>query len=154
MRKILKWTLVVIGVTFVGLQFTGPARTNPPVDESKTVEATTALPPTVATTFARSCNDCHSNKTDWRWYTYVAPLSWFTVGHVNRGREELNFSVWGTYGARMKQTRLHAICDLSEKRAMPLASYAFVHPAVKLSPEQVTSICAWTREESQRLTAK
>jgi hypothetical protein len=47
-RKILKWTLVVIGVIFVGLQFTGPARTNPPFDESATLEATTALPPLVA----------------------------------------------------------------------------------------------------------
>ena len=154
MRRILKWTMVVVGLIFIGLQFTGPARTSPPVDESKTLEATTALPPEVATTLARSCNDCHSNKTNWRWYTYVAPVSWFTVKHVNQGRSELNFSVWGTYGARMKQTRLHAICDLSEKRAMPLASYAFVHPTVKLSPEQVTAICQWTKQEAQRLTAK
>jgi hypothetical protein len=154
MLKILKWTLVVTGLTFIGLQFTGPARTNPPVDESKTLEATTAVPPEVAAAFARSCNDCHSNKTNWRWYTYVAPVSWFTVGHVNDGRSELNFSVWGTYGVRMKQTRLHAICDLSEKGIMPLVSYAFVHPGVKLSPNQVTAICEWTKQESQRLTAK
>ena len=154
MRKILKWTVVVIGLSIIGLQFTGPARRNPPFDESKTLEATTAVPLEVAATFARSCNDCHSNKTNWRWYTYVAPVSWLTVGHVNEGRSELNFSVWGTYGARMKQTRLHAICDLSEKGTMPLGSYAFVHPAVKLSPDQVTSICDWTKQESQRLTAK
>jgi hypothetical protein len=154
MRKILKWTLVVIGLTFIGLQFTGPARTNPPFDESKTLEATTAVPPHVAAAFAHSCNDCHSNKTNWRWYTYVAPVSWLTVRHVNEGRSELNFSVWGTYGARMKQTRLHAICDLSKKGTMPLLSYAFVHPGVKLSPNQVITICEWTKQESQHLTAK
>lgn len=153
-RKIFKWSLVVIGLTLIGLQFTGPARTNPPGDESKSLEATTAVPPGVAATFARSCNDRHSNKTNWRWYTYVAPVSWLTVGHVNEGRPELNFSVWGTYGARMKQTRLHAICELSEKGTMPLASYAFVHPPLKRSPNQVTTICEWTKQESQRLTAK
>ena len=154
MRKTVKWALIVLGLALIGLQFTGPARTNPSFDESKTLEATTALPSEVATTFTRSCNDCHSNKTNWRWYTYVAPVSWLTVGHVNQGRSELNFSVWGTYSARMKVTRLHAICDLSEKGAMPLASYAFVHPAVKLRPNEVTTICEWTKQEAQRLTAK
>ncbi len=152
-RKILKWTLVVIGVTFIGLQFTGPERTNPPFDQSKTLQATTALPANVAAALSNSCDDCHSNNTNWRWYTYVAPVSWFTVGHVNDGRSELNFSVWGTYGERMKQTRLHAICDQCEKGIMPLASYAFVHPAVKLSPAQIAAICEWTKQESQRLSA-
>jgi hypothetical protein len=154
MRKILKRTSVVIGLTFIGLQFTGPARTNPPVDESNTLQATTALPSNVAAAFARSCDDCHSNNTNWRWYTHVAPVSWFTVGHVNHGRSELNFSVWETYSARLKQTRLHAICGQCEKETMPLASYLFVHPASKLSPAQIAAICEWTKQESQRLTVK
>jgi L-ascorbate metabolism protein UlaG (beta-lactamase superfamily) len=35
----------------------------------------TAPPSEVSALFARSCNDCHSNQTNWRWYTYVAPQS-------------------------------------------------------------------------------
>src|SRR5574341_739920 len=95
----------------------------------------------------------NSNKTNWRWYTYIAPVSWFTVGHVNQGRSELNFSVWGAYGARMKETRLKAICEQSRKGTMPLASYAFVHREVRLSRDQESAICEWTKRESQRLTA-
>src|SRR5690349_6335421 len=117
-RKIFKWTLVLIGLTFIGLQFTGPARTNPPFDESNTLAATTVLPANVAAAFARSCEDCHSNKTNWRWYSYVAPVSSFTIGHVNEGRSELNFSVWGTYGERLKHTRLNAICEQCQKGTM------------------------------------
>jgi len=154
MRKKLKWTLVTIGLTLLGLQFTTPAHTNPPLDESKMLESMTDLPSEVLGIFARSCNDCHSNKTNWRWYTYVAPVSWFTVGHVLKGRSELNFSEWGSYGARMKETRLRAICEQCEKGEMPLASYAFVHPDVKLSREQVRAICEWTKQENQRLAAK
>ena len=154
MRKKLKWVLIVLAVAFIGLQFTGPARTNPSFDESKTLEATATVPPEVAATFSRSCNDCHSNKTNWRWYSYVAPVSWFTIGHVNDGRSELNFSEWGTYGARMKETRLHAICELSKKGEMPLASYTWMHPAEKLTPDQVKKICEWTKQEEQRLNAK
>ena len=153
-RKTLKWVLVAICLIFIGLQFTNPRHTNPPFDESKTLESMTVVPSEVSGIFAHSCNDCHSNATNWRWYTYVAPVSWLTVGHVTKGRSELNFSEWGTYGARMKQTRLGAICDLTEKEAMPLPSYAFVHRDVKLSRDQVRAICEWTKQEAQRLTAK
>ena len=93
-------------------------------------------------------------KTNWRWYTYIAPVSWFTVGHVNQGRTELNFSVWGTYSARVKETRPKAICQQTEKGTMPLASYSFVHREVKLAPDQVRGICDWTKQQLQRLTAK
>jgi hypothetical protein len=153
-RRILKWTLVIIGLVFVGLQFTNPARTNPAFDQSHTLENTTAAPAEVSAIFAHSCNDCHSNKTNWRWYTYVAPVSWFTVGHVNEGREELNFSVWGSYSQRKKETRLRAICQQVEKGEMPLSSYTLVHRDTKLSPDQVRTICDWTRQEGQRVTAK
>jgi hypothetical protein len=153
-RKKLKWATLVIGLSLIGLQFTSPAHTNPPFDKSKTLESFTTVPAEVSGIFPRSSNDCHSNKTNWRWYTYVAPVSWLTVGHVNRGRSELNFSVWDDYGARMKETRLRAICQQSEDGAMPLPSYVFVHRDVKLSSEQVRAICEWARQEGQRLTAK
>ena len=93
-------------------------------------------------------------QTNWRWYTYVAPVSWLTVGHVNDGRAELNFSVWGRYATRMKETRLRAICEQCEKGTTPIATYAFVHRDVKLSRDQVRAICEWTKLEGQRLVSK
>jgi hypothetical protein len=153
-RRVLKWALAIIGLAFIGLQFTNPARTNPPFDKTQTLEAVTGMPVQVSAIFAHSCNDCHSNKTNWRWYTYVAPVSWFTVGHVNDGRKELNFSIWGSYRERMKESRLRAICDQSDKGRMPLSSYTFVHRDTKLSRDQVKAICDWTKQEGQRLTAK
>ena len=154
MRTKIKWTLISIGLIFIGLQFTTPGHTNPAFDEAQSLEALTAIPSEISAVFARSCNDCHSNKTNWRWYTYVAPVSWFTVGHVNDGRSELNFSGWGSYGARMKETRLKAICELCEQGAMPPPSYALVHRDVGLSRDQVRTICEWTSKESLRLTGK
>ena len=151
MRKKLKWTVLILILIFIALQFTTPAHTNPPFDETHTLEGTTTVPSDVSALFARSCNDCHSNKTNWRWYTYVAPVSWFTVGHVNDARAELNFSEWGRYGARMKETRLKAICTLCQRGDMPLASYALVHREVKLSPDEVKRICDWSAEEARRL---
>lgn len=154
LRPALKWIAVVIAVIFIGLQFTTPRHTNPSVDAAQTLAATTAVPPEISAVFARSCNDCHSNETNWRWYTYVAPVSWFTVGHVNDGRKEFNLSEWGRYGTRMKETRLKAICAEARGGTMPIASYTFVHRDTKLSPDEVTKICEWTENTRQQLAAK
>jgi hypothetical protein len=54
----------------------------------------------------------------------------------------------------MKETRLRAICEQCEKGAMPIASYALVHRDVKLSRDQVRTICEWTKQEGQRLISK
>ena len=92
-------------------------------------------------------------KTNWRWYTYIAPISWLTVGHVNDGRAELNFSEWGTYKARKQFTRLNAICELCKRGEMPTPSYAWIHAEARLTPEEVKKICEWTSEERNRLSA-
>jgi heme-binding protein len=140
----LQWTALGVMFLAIGLQSTGPAPSNPSFDERETLERTTAVSDAVTRTFARACNDCHSNQTNWRWYTYVAPVSWLTVAHVNHGRAELNFSIWGSYGARMRETRLRAICQLSRDGKMPLPSYVLVHPDAKLSQDEISSVCAWT----------
>ena len=81
MRRKSKWTGIMIGVIFIGLQFTTSQHANPTVDAAQTLEGTTAVPTEVSALFDRSCNDCHSNKTNWRWYTYVAPVSAFLAIH-------------------------------------------------------------------------
>jgi len=151
MRKKLKWIVLILILIFIGLQFTTPVHTNPTFDETNSLQGSATVPADVSALFARSCNDCHSNKTNWRWYTYVAPVSWFTVGHVNDARAELNFSEWGRYGARLKETRLKAICAECQNGNMPLASYALVHREVRLSPDEVKRICDWSAEERTRL---
>lgn len=152
MQAKLKWAVIIIAVLLTGLQLISPERTNPPFDEAQTLESNSAVPQEVNAIFARSCNDCHSNKTDWRWYSYVAPISNFTVNHVDDGRSELNFSEWGKYGKRTRETRLTAICQLVKEGAMPLGSYNLIHRDALLSPTQINLICKWTEEEFKRLT--
>jgi len=151
MRVKLKWFAIIVAVLFIGLQLTRPKRSNPQIDEAQTLESTSAVTPEVSAILVRSCNDCHSNKTNWRWYSHVAPISNFTVDHVDEGRLELNFSEWGKYKKRTKETRLAAICHHVEKRSMPLDSYAFIHPNALLSSAEIALICRWTEEETQRL---
>lgn len=59
----------------VVIQVYRPAKTNPPIDPKKEVAANLAMDPAAGALLARACNDCHSNRTVWPWYSNVAPVS-------------------------------------------------------------------------------
>src|SRR5258707_975465 len=42
----------------------------------------------------RACLDCHSNETQYRWYPFVAPVSWYPQSDIDDGRRRLNFPGW------------------------------------------------------------
>jgi len=149
--KIVKWVVIVLVCLFVLIQLRRPARTNPPVDESQTIEAHTQMPPQVKDILDRSCRDCHSNKTEWPWYTNVAPLSWWITDHVNQGRKDLNFSEWGKLDKDRQDKKLRQICDEVEDGAMPFPSYLPMHPNAKLSEQDKKTLCDWTAAERERL---
>ena len=154
MRKLLKWTAIILVIIFVGLQFIRSAKTNPPVDQSQTIEAHTQMTPQVAAILDRSCNDCHSNKTRWPWYSNVAPASWLVIGHVNDARKDLNFSEWSRRDRDRQSKKLQQMCDEVTDGAMPLGSYTPLHPGSKLSADDVKTLCDWANSERQRIAAK
>jgi len=150
--RVLKWLAIALAVGFVGIQFVRPVRTNPPVDESQTIFAHAQVPPPVSAIFDRSCRDCHSNKTDWPWYSNVAPVSWWLTDHVNHGRKDLNLSEWGRLARDRQDRKLRQICDEVQDGMMPLSSYLPMHPQAKLSAEDKKVLCEWTDAERQRLS--
>jgi cytochrome c551/c552 len=153
LRKLLKWTVIVLVVLFLGIQLMRPARSNPAVDESQTIEGRTQIAPQIKAIFERSCNDCHSNKTVWPWYTNVAPISWWIAGHINDARQNMNLSEWGKLDRDHQDRKLRQICDEVTDGGMPLPSYLPMHPKAKLSEEDKKTLCDWTAAERQRLSA-
>jgi hypothetical protein len=151
-QKILKWTAIALAAVFAVLQFIRPARTNPPVDQTKTIQAHTRMTPEVAAILDRSCNDCHSYQTRWPWYSNVAPVSWFVIGHVNDGRDDLNFSDWAQYSQSEQRNYLKKMCREVEGGEMPLQSYLWLHGNAKLSGKDVKVLCDWAGVESGRMT--
>jgi hypothetical protein len=151
-RKLLKWIVLVLAGLLVVMQLIRPARTNPPVDESRTISAHTQLTPEAAAILNRSCNDCHSNQTRWPWYTNVAPVSWFVINHVNDGRRQMNFSDWAQYDRSEQENYLKKICREVKSGDMPIHSYLWLHGDARLSSEDVKALCDWANNESQRLS--
>ena len=152
MKKVLRWSVVVLALVFVGAQFYRPDRTNPAVDERKTMRANTQMTPEVAAIFERSCKDCHSSETTWPWYSNVSPVSWFLKNHIDEGRRELSFSEWATYPKRKRERKLHEMCEQVESGQMPLSSYLPLHPSARLSDDDKRVICEWTKLEEGRQT--
>ena len=152
LQMILKWTAIVLAMIFLSLQFIRPARTNPPVDEARTIQQHTQITSEVASILDRSCNDCHSNQTRWPWYSNIAPVSWFVADHVNEGRKELNFSDWAQYNAADQAGLLKQMCQEVKAGAMPLRSYLRLHWGAELSSEDKRTLCDWAQRESQRLS--
>ena len=151
--RVLKWLVIALLVIFVGIQFIRPARTNPVIDQPQTIEAHVQMSPEVSSILARSCNDCHSNKTVWPWYTNVAPVSWWLSNHVNEGRHELNMSEWGRLPRDRQERKLRQMCDEVTDGMMPLSSYLPMHPTARLSEQDKKTLCDWTDTERERLAA-
>lgn len=149
MRTILKWMVIIFVIIFVGLQFSRPAKTNPAVDPSLTIEAHTQMTPQVAAILDRSCNDCHSNKTRWPWYSNVAPASWLVIGHVDDARKTMNLSEWGRLDPDRQSKKLQQICDEVTDGAMPLGSYTPLHPGAKLSSADIKTLCDWSNQQRE-----
>src|SRR5882762_4923358 len=82
---------------------------------------------------AQACGNCHSNRTNWPWYSHAAPVSRWIRSHVRKRREELNFSTWPSYSARQRRARLDSICGVISTGRMPPWSYTIMHPGAKLT---------------------
>ncbi len=146
--------LLIIVVIFVAIQLYRPAKTNPTEDPAHHLKAVAQVPPDVDQILTTSCSDCHSYKTVWPWYSYVAPVSWFVTSDVDGGRSHFNLSEWSTYSTEKQQRRLGDICDEVDSGDMPLKQYTWMHAGTKLSDTQRQAVCAWTKAEQQRITAK
>lgn len=152
-KKTLKWLLVALVTCFIGAQFVRPERRNPPAQEGQAFTAHLNVPGEVHAVLRRACMDCHSNQTEWPWYSNVAPASWFVADHVNHGRRNLNLSAWASYEREEAEHLLADVCKEATAGTMPMRSYLILHPEAKLSQSDIKTLCDWSSAEGRRLAS-
>ena len=143
MKKTVKRVLLVLLLVFVVIQFFRIDRTNPEVVKNNDLIAMTNPSEEVETILRSACYDCHSNETEYPWYSNVAPVSWWLKHHIDEGREHLNFSEWGTYPEKKRNHKLDECAEEVEEGEMPLPSYTWTHSNAKLSSEQIDLMEDW-----------
>ena len=133
--KLIKRIGLAVLVVLAGLQFI-PTRSNQSsIVPSTDFMLTYNVPEEVGRVMHTSCYNCHSNNTDYPWYSHVQPIGWFLDNHINKGKAELNFSEFGSYSVRKQKSKLNSMASQVEKDEMPLSSYTFIHREARLSQE-------------------
>ena len=144
--KVFKIIVVVLLVAFVGIQFIPTNRNHSEEVPPSDFMLVKNVPTEVKSILMISCYDCHSNNTQYPWYQRVQPVSWYLEGHIEDGKEELNFSDFGSYSDRMQKAKMRSIISQVEDGKMPLPSYTLLHPEAELTAEEKQLLVKWIEE--------
>jgi hypothetical protein len=146
--SIFKKILLILFIVFIAIQFIQPARNRSGQILSTDITKVVSFPENVRIIFRNACYDCHSNNTNYPWYSYVQPVGWILNNHVNDGKKELNFSEFGSYATRRQLSKLKSIGDQIKDNEMPLYLYTIMHKKATLSKEAKSIIINWTQKAS------
>ncbi|MCU1336968.1 MAG: cytochrome [Bryobacterales bacterium] len=102
----------------------------------------------------RACQNCHSEKTEWPWYSHVAPVSWMLARDVQHARLHMNLSRWQDYSSDDRIRLLSEIGSAVRNRKMPVERYLLLHPEARLTDIERQQIYRWTRTERNHLSMR
>ena len=139
--KIFGYTLLIV---FFLLQFyPRPKKNSNSAVNSTDITRMHVVPANVQQILKRSCYDCHSNNTDYPWYASIQPVAMWLGDHIEKGKNELNFSEFSNYSLRRQYRKLEEIDEEISEDHMPLPSYTFIHTDSKLSESDKITIRQW-----------
>ena len=151
MIKFLKILIIILVAALIVLQFVPNKMPENAVAGKDDLISSGALPEDISSILRTSCYDCHSSQTSYPWYSKVAPASWLLAKDVREGRDELNFSEWGSLSKRKQIGKLRKIKEEVASGAMPLKNYLIIHRHAKLSPEQKNALGKWTDDLTNKI---
>jgi hypothetical protein len=120
-----------------------------PTDFAKVV----AVPNNVLVLLQNACYDCHSNNTEYPWYSNLQPMAWMMANHIKNGKEKLNLSEFGSYTSRRQISKLKEIANQIKDGEMPIFSYKMMHKNARLSKEQRDLIMDWANSMADSLSS-
>lgn len=128
MKKLIPYLAVAALVVFGLIQLVpfGHDHTNPP-----TVSEPNWVSPEARALVKEHCFQCHSNETEWPWYSNIAPASWLIAMDVKEGRGEFNFSDWNNHPGEVDE-----MAEEIESGGMPPVQYWAFHPNSKMNDQQ------------------
>ena len=144
--------IVILGlIIFLLIQFYQPARN---LDYGQVLPThftkIYAVPSDVESILRTSCYDCHSNNTEYPWYSYLQPARMILDSHIKEGKENLNFSTFGDYSQRKQENKLERIVKQIKSDEMPLRSYTILHQDAVLNENQKQEIINWINSQLEK----
>jgi len=146
MSKTIK-ILLGIGLVLIAIQFIQPARNISSQILATDISKTVKVSDSVQAVLKKACYDCHSNNTNYPWYSNIQPVGWFLANHVSEGKKRLNFSEFGSYPQRRQQSKLNDIANEVQDGGMPLSSYTLIHKEARLTENEKSLVIKWTQQK-------
>jgi len=141
MNKFIKYFLLLALGVLIVLQFIRPEPNNEGYETVVAFETETTPSQEVKAILKTNCYDCHSNQTQYPWYSYIAPFSYYLDDHIRHGKGDFNVSEWESYSAKKKDHKLEELIEMVEKGEMPLDSYTWIHG--DLEKEDQKTLLEW-----------
>ncbi len=148
MKLVKKMLLGLLIVT----QFFQPGRNKSDRILSTDLVKTIDVPGNIQGILKTACFDCHSNNTNYPWYSRIQPFAWLLSNHVNEGKAELNFSDFGSYSPRRQISKLNEIANSIKEGAMPLSSYKMLHEEARMSSQNKKLLIEWATKLKDSLS--
>lgn len=147
--------LLGLVAVFVIIQFF-PIEKNQSDDELYSISKKYEVPEKVASILKVACNDCHSNHTDYPWYSKIQPVAWWLADHVKEGKRELNFSNFITRPVAVQNKKFDEIAKEVEEKEMPLGAYTALglHSGANLTDDQRKTLVNWAHAQMDSLKAQ
>jgi len=142
--KRFKKILLGLVIVLIVIQFVQPPKNRSAEILQTDLTKTIIVPDSVQSILKISCYDCHSNNTNYPWYSTIQPIGWMLARHIKDGKADLNFSEFGSYSLRRKISKLNEIEKSITDKTMPLASYTLLHNNARLSQEDKKLLSNWS----------
>lgn len=154
MKKALKVFLAIIIIILISIQFVRPEKNAGEEIAENQITAHYQVPGDVQQVLKVSCYDCHSNTTEYPWYSEIQPVAWMLNGHIVEGKKELNFSDFSAYPAYRRYKKFKEISREVKGGDMPLFSYTIIHRDALLSDNQKLLLENWTINAMKEMEAQ
>ncbi|WP_268034488.1 heme-binding domain-containing protein [Algoriphagus sp. PAP.12] len=145
---------IAILVILVLIQFI-PVEKNDSGDQQFNISNNYEIPGNVQTILKNACNDCHSNQTEYPWYSKIQPVGFWLNNHIQEGKGHLNFSEFTNRPLAYQNHKLEETIEMVEQNEMPIPSYTYLglHPEANLSEGEKQEIIDWAKSQMAMLKA-
>jgi hypothetical protein len=150
--RLVKRILLVSGILFIVIQFISPVHNKSSQIQTTDISKVVTIPDTVLTLLKNACYDCHSNNTDYPWYSNIQPMGWLMTYHIKQAKSQLNFSDFGSYSQRRQLSKLEGIANSMKDDIMPLKSYKIMHKSAQLSTDEKSLLINWAQQSIDSLS--
>lgn len=147
----IKKILIALLVILVLIQFIRPAKNVSDAAEPQAITNVYPVPGNVNEILKKACYDCHSNNTRYPWYSNIQPVYWWLNDHIQEGKEELNFSEFGTYNMKRRAKKLKKVAGEVKEGEMPLNSYTWMHKEAVLTQAEIDILVTWSSDLSKKI---